>query len=161
MIENLVVQIICGNEAGTAFYVAPNLILTAFHTVSSFEEVGVHNIKDETDGDMTFTIVKNYEDLDISVLKVEGRTTSESLPLFLHTLRVKELVSSFGYPYAAKHEGMRIDGSVRQKNQQGTGDINIQVNNVDDAFDYDGMSGAPVLQEGKVVGVRQCNVMCN
>ena len=42
MIENLVVQIICGNEAGTAFYVAPNLILTAFHTVSSFEEVGVH-----------------------------------------------------------------------------------------------------------------------
>ena len=153
MIENLVVQIICGNEAGTAFYVAPNLILTAFHTVSSFEEVGVHIIKDETDGDMTFTIVKNYEDLDISVLKVEGRTTSESLPLFLHTLRVKELVSSFGYPYAAKHEGMRIDGSVRQKNQQGTGDINIQVNNVDDAFDYDGMSGAPVLQEGKVVGV--------
>ena len=153
MIENLVVQIICGNEAGTAFYVAPNLILTAFHTVSSFEEVGVHIIKDETAGDMTFTIVKNYEDLDISVLKVEGRTTSESLPLFLHTLRVKELVSSFGYPYAAKHEGMRIDGSVRQKNQQGTGDINIQVNNVDDAFDYDGMSGAPVLQEGKVVGV--------
>ena len=55
MIENLVVQIICGNEAGTAFYVAPNLILTAFHTVSSFEEVGVHIIKDETDGDMTFT----------------------------------------------------------------------------------------------------------
>lgn len=153
MIENLVVQIICGNEAGTAFYVAPNLILTAFHTVSSFEEVGVHIIKDETAGDMTFTIVKNYEDLDISVLKVEGRTTSESLPLFLHTLRVKELVSSFGYPYAAKHEGMRIDGSVRQKNQQGTGDINIQVNNVDDAFGYDGMSGAPVLQEGKVVGV--------
>ncbi len=96
MIENLIVQIICGNEAGTAFYVAPNLILTAFHTVSSFEEVDVHIIKDETDGDRTFTIVKNYEDLDISVLKVEGRTTSESLPLFLHTLRVKELVSSFG-----------------------------------------------------------------
>lgn len=153
MIENLVVQIICGNEAGTAFYVAPNIILTAFHTVSSFKEVGVHIVKDETDGEMTFTIVKNYEDLDISVLKVEGRTTSESLPLYMHTLRVKELVSSFGYPDAAKHEGMRIDGIVRQKNQQGTGDINILVNNVDDAFDYDGMSGAPVLQEGKVVGV--------
>lgn len=42
MIENLVVQIICGNEAGTAFYVASNLILTAFHTVSSFEEEGLH-----------------------------------------------------------------------------------------------------------------------
>ena len=153
MIENLVVQIICGNEAGTAFYVAPNLMLTAFHTVSSFEDVGVHIIKDESDGDMTFTIVQNYEDLDISVLKVEGRTTSESLPLYLHTLRVKEVVNSFGYPDATKHEGMRIDGSVRQKNQQGTGDISIQVNNVDDTFDYDGMSGAPVLQEGKVVGV--------
>ena len=153
MIENLVVQIICGNEVGTAFYVAPNLILTAFHTVSSFEEDGLHIVKDETDGDMTFSIVKNYEDLDISVLKVEGRKTSESLPLYLHTLKVKELVSSFGYPDAAKYEGMRIDGSVRQKNQQGTGDINIQVNNVDDGFNYDGMSGAPVLQEGKVVGV--------
>ena len=86
-------------------------------------------------------------------MKVEGRKTSESLPLYLHTLKVKDLVSSFGYPDAAKHEGMRIDGSVRQKNQQGTGDINIQVNNVDDVFNYDGMSGAPVLQEGKVVGV--------
>ena len=62
MIENLVVQIICENEAGTAFYVAPNLILTAFHTVSSIEENGLHIVKDEIDGDMTFSIVKNYED---------------------------------------------------------------------------------------------------
>ena len=153
MKEELIVQIICGSDVGTAFYVAPNLLLTAFHTVSSFEEDGNNIIKDGIDGDLIFTIVKNYEDLDISVLETEGRSMSEALPLYLHNLKLKELVNSFGYPDKAKHEGMRIDGSVRQKNLKGTGDIVIQVNKVEDAFDYDGMSGAPVLQEGKVVGV--------
>ena len=153
MKENLIVQIICGKDVGTAFYVAPNLLLTAYHTVVSFAEAEIHIVKDGRDGDLSFTIVKNYEDLDISVLAVEGGTNTDYLTLYSHSLRVKEKVGSFGYPDAARNEVLRVDGSVRQRILNATGDFSIQVDNAEDAFDYEGMSGAPVLQEGKVVGV--------
>lgn len=153
MKENLVVQIICGKDAGTAFYVAPNFLLTAYHTVVSYSDTETHIVKDRNDGDLCFSIVEDYEDFDISVLAVEGRATTDYLTLYSHKLRIKEKIGSFGYPDTAKNEGLRVDGSVRQRILNATGDFFIQIDNVNDAFDYEGMSGAPVLQEGKVVGV--------
>ena len=40
MYEKLIVQVICDKEIGTAFYVAPDLLLTAWHTVESFKNDG-------------------------------------------------------------------------------------------------------------------------
>ena len=69
MDERLIVQIICDKEVGTAFYVASDLLLTAYHTVSSFKEDGNNIIKDIQDGELRFELVSNYIDFDISVLK--------------------------------------------------------------------------------------------
>jgi DNA polymerase III delta prime subunit len=152
MNEQLIVQIICDREVGTAFYVAPDLLLTAWHTVASYKESG-NNIVKDVEGNLTFAVDKNYEEADIAVLKVKGRASSECLPLYSHTIKVKEEVSSFGFPDSAKNEGLVIDGIVKQKVANATRDFCVQVKNVNDAFDYNGMSGAPVLLEGKVVGI--------
>lgn len=34
----LIVRIVCGKEVGTAFYVAPDLLLTAYHTVACYSD---------------------------------------------------------------------------------------------------------------------------
>ena len=51
MYEKLIVQVICDKEIGTAFYVAPDLLLTAWHTVESFKNDG-NNVVKAVGGDL-------------------------------------------------------------------------------------------------------------
>ena len=153
MKEELIVRVICGKEAGTAFYVAPNLLLTAYHNVSSYTKQGTHIVKDRIDGELSFEVVKNYKEQDVSLLKVSDRKASSFFPSFSHRIRVKEDVISFGYPDKANETGLRAEGCVKQRVHDAAGDYKVQVTNVNGGFEYEGMSGAPVLQDGKVVGV--------
>ena len=153
MDERLIVQIICDKEAGTAFYVAPSLLLTAYHTVSSFQEKGNNIIKDTVYGDLRFEVLKNYTEEDVSVLKVLGQRSSGYLPLLSHHLRIKEECESFGYPDTKKNESLRIEGRIIQKDINSTADFRIHVKDMSDDFDYDGMSGAPVCHNDSVVGI--------
>lgn len=45
----LIVRIVCGKEVGTAFYVAPDLLLTAYHTVACYSDDAENIVKDSTD----------------------------------------------------------------------------------------------------------------
>ena len=153
MDEKLIVQVLCDREVGTAFYVAPDILITAWHTVSAFREDGNNIIKDTVDGNLFFTVDRYFEDADIAILKVEGRLSTDRLHLFAHHIRVREECSSFGYPDTSKQEGLRINGLVHQKVAGTTGDYRLLTMDVDANYNYQGMSGAPVFQNDKVIGV--------
>lgn len=153
MNETLIVQIICDKEIGTAFYVAPDLLLTAYHTVSSFNEDGNNIIKDIQDGDLRFKVVNNYDDIDVSVLKVMGRTSKDYYKLQAHHNRIGEEFASFGYPDKSSNSGLRLRGIISQKKFNSVADYGLYANDVEDSYDYQGMSGAPILLDNKVVGV--------
>lgn len=153
MMEKSIVQIICGNDTGTAFFVAPDLLLTADHIVASFDEAGYNIVKEGVDGDLKFFVEKQYEDIDIALLKVEGRSSSDYLPILSHHVRIGEKCILFGYPDAASNSGLRVEGGITQKLFDSAGDFIIRAEGIDDAYDYQGMSGAPVWQYDKVVGV--------
>lgn len=70
----LIVRIVCGKEVGTAFYVAPDLLLTAYHTVACYSDDAENIVKDSTDGDLHFEVIRNIEEFDISILKVSARS---------------------------------------------------------------------------------------
>lgn len=153
MNETLIVQIICDKENGTAFYVAPDLLLTAYHTVSSFNEDGNNIIKDTQDGDLQFKVVNNYDDIDVSVLKVTGRTSKGYYKLQAHHNRIGEEFASFGYPDKSSNSGLRLCGIISQKIFNSVADYRLYAKDVEDSYDYQGMSGAPILLDNKVVGV--------
>lgn len=153
MNETLIVQIICDKEIGTAFYVAPDLLLTAYHTVSSFNEDGNNIIKDIQDGDLRFKVVNNYDDIDVSVLKVMGRTSKGYYKLQARHNRIGEEFASFGYPDKSSNSGLRLCGIISQKIFNSVADYGLYANDVEDSYDYQGMSGAPILLDNKVVGV--------
>ena len=136
MMESLIVQLICGNDIGTAFYVAPDLLLSACHTVTSFDETGNNIVKDTIDGDLKFVVVKHYEKSDIAILKVEGRSSSDYLSLLSHHVRIGEKCISFGYPDEANNYGMRIEGGITQRLYESAGDFVIRADGIDDAYDY-------------------------
>ena len=65
MKEKLIVQIVCDKEVGTAFYVAPDLLLTAYHTVASFKDTGCNIVKDGFEGDLKFEIIDIIESSEV------------------------------------------------------------------------------------------------
>lgn len=152
MYEKLIVQIICDSEIGTAFYVAPDLLLAAWHTVESFKNDG-NNVVKAVEGDLKFVVDKIYENADVAVLKVLGRTSEEYLPLLSHHMRIRESCITFGYPDTTKLRGQRINGNIKQKVLDSTADYNLQTDETRDCLNYSGMSGAPVLQGDYVVGI--------
>lgn len=152
MMENLIVQVICDREVGTTFYVAPNLLLTAWHTVASFKDDGYNVLKD-IEGDLTFVVEKIFEEADVAVLKVLGRTSEKCLSLLSHHIRIGEHCNTFGYPDTAKLKGQRINGNIKQKVLDSTADYNLQTDDTRDCLNYSGMSGAPVCQDDYIVGV--------
>ena len=153
MKEKLIVQIVCDKEVGTAFYVAPDLLLTAYHTVASFKDTGCNIVKDSVDGDLKFEIKSIYEDIDIAVLAVKDRTSSEYLALLLHHIRVGEDFESYGYPDTTRIKGLRITGKIAQRMTDSAADFKLHTKDVEESFDYSGMSGAPILQNDDVIGV--------
>lgn len=152
MYEKLIVQVICDKEIGTAFYVAPDLLLTAWHTVESFKKDG-NNVVKAVGGDLKFVVDKIYKNADVAVLKVQGKTSKEYLPLLSHHIRIGENCITFGYPDTAKLKGLRVNGNIKQKVLDSTADYNLLTDDTGDSFNYSGMSGAPVFQGDNVVGV--------
>lgn len=153
MDERLIVQIICDKEVGTAFYVASDLLLTAYHTVSLFKADGNNIIKDIQDGELRFELVSNYIDFDISVLKVTGRSSKGYYRLQAHHNRIGEACVFFGYPDKLSNSGLRLNGEITQKIFDSPTDYGLSTKDVDDLYDYQGMSGAPVLIDNKVIGI--------
>lgn len=153
MKEELIVKIICDKDVGTAFYVAPDRLLTAYHTVASFKATGNNVVKDSREGDLKFELSDFYEDIDLAVLKVEERKSSDHLSLLKHRIRIDEEFISYGYPDNAKTDELRIKGRITQRLTNIAGDFKLRTEDVDDSFDYHGMSGAPVIQADDVVGV--------
>lgn len=153
MKEKLIVQIVCDKEVGTAFYVAPDLLLTAYHTVASFKDTGCNIVKDGFEGDLKFEIIDIIESSDIAILKVERQASHQCLPLLSYRFRIGEDFESYGYPDKVNIQGLRIEGQVNQKKFDSTADYVLYVRDADATCDYEGMSGAPVLFDDTVVGV--------
>ena len=153
MDEKLIVRIICDREVGTAFYVAPDILLTAWHTVSSDKNTESCVVKDHNEGDLHFKVVSILEDEDVAILKVEGRKAKDYLPLLSHRIKVGEEVGLFGYPDIENQEGLRIKGHISQRLHDTTADFRLFTNDVDASYNYAGMSGAPVFQSNQVVGI--------
>ncbi len=153
MDEKFIVRIICDREVGTAFYAAQDTLVTAWHTVSADKENGRRIVKDPSEGDLSYKVTKVLEEVDLAILKVEGRKSTEHLPLLSHHMKVGEEFGIFGYPDTGNQEGSRIKGRISQRLSDLTADFRLLTNDVGAGYNYEGMSGAPVFQDNQVVGV--------
>lgn len=153
MKEDLIVRIKCGEEVGTAFYVAPDLLLTAHHVIAFRQQSDTITIFNHKEGKLECKVLEENVDYDLALLQVPGRASKDYIPLLSHQLRIGETFVSYGYPSVEEKDGLRINAGISQKVTDSTGDYQMLAHNVDDAYDYQGMSGAPVEQDGKCIAV--------
>lgn len=156
---SIVVPVWCGSERGTAFFISPTKLLTAFHVVAEYVVddsdifISVNGITTEC------TCEELAKGKDIAILNcVDYTNECTSLQLLASDCRKGQVLSIVGYP---EELGNGIDAfsfsvmSVRSvpsiPNQ-----FDIVVRRIDTLAlsTYMGMSGSPVINDfGSVVGV--------
>lgn len=154
-----VVPVICESYKGTAFFIAPQLLLTARHIV----------VDAEPEDDFTYIIVEGKKvfckveffsnDVDVALLHTKDYTQDSDycLPLLAGDM-IKQELNIIGYPYEL---GNGIDYFIiRVENWKDCGNISrgfdIFVRRLENKLfqSYRGFSGSPVINHnGQVVGV--------
>ena len=156
---SIIVPVWCGSERGTAFFISPTNLLTAFHVIAGYVADG-SNIYIDVNGISTeCTCEELVKGKDIAILTcVDYTNECTSLQLLASDCRKGQVLSIVGYP---EELGNGIDAfSFSVMNVRSVPSIPNQFDIVVRRIDslalstYMGMSGSPVINDfGSVVGV--------
>lgn len=153
-IQKSVVKIVYKEkEQGTGFFITPNIILTTYHV---FLEEKIEEDKIQlnfNDSEISkCKILSIDEQNDICLLACECNNIS-FLPLASVNIRINETWESFGFPYQGEVEGLRIYGTINQIVNGEKYNTILNCQEIDVNYNYEGLSGSPLISNGKVVGV--------
>ena len=151
-IEQITVKLRCESENATGFFVADDILLTAYHTFLDCQE----NAKIEVyiDGKCFEAIIIDTEEaLDVVLLKVNYSLNSRLLPLEASALRVGENWETFGFPYKTENMGIRYVGITHQIISNSRWDYLLDSENIQSNYNYGGLSGSPIVISDKICAV--------
>lgn len=152
-IQSSTVKIIYKYEQGTGFFITKNIIMTAFHII----------LDDVIDDDAIQIILSDNSIEKCKVLSIDKENDicllscvfeiQSYLPLFQTPIRINENWESYGFPYEGEQDGLRIYGTINQLIDNEKYDFTLNCNEIDKNYNYDGLSGSPVISAGKVIGI--------
>ena len=168
MIENLmksaVCQIKCGTQFGTGWIIGEQAVITAKHCIDAALDEGesIELFFPGIGEPKTFVAhVSAYdEELDVALLTPSKGLGSEPLQLSAVLPREGSDWVSFGFPQQKAQLGHRITGKVSQVLAQPLlrMDLDLVVDPVGALSAYAGVSGAPLLVDGKCAGLLRLKV---
>ncbi|WP_027393240.1 S1 family peptidase [Aquimarina latercula] len=154
-VEQICVIIKCGDVNGTGFYIGEDIVLTARHNViDSIDKgvvIGIDNIEYESKA-----IMAQDAKLDMCLIKVETKNLNY-LSLIITQLFFKQDCSTYGFPNYSDKSGEHFDGKINTLPKDSPYDIRLKIKGIED-YDYSGLSGAPVIIEGKLIGIARMQI---
>lgn len=152
-IRDSTVKITCNGSQGTGFFVSDIFIITAYHVVMDniSEQKEINLLKYDSTQHKGVIAFLN-EDYDIAIIEVVN-SDIKHLPLISSTIKINEKWESFGFPYEGESDQLRIYGKVDQILIGRRSDFILSCESIDSIYNYDGLSGAPIVIDGKVVGI--------
>ena len=155
-----IVRVVCGSESGTAFFVSPNILLTALHVVSEaivFSQPIEIFYKDSVILGKARQIASPGIKVDVAIIEITPEINDlTGLKLLLATLNKHQKLITIGYPLelAGCSYPFKIDLEYYQTIGKSIPlELLIKTSNVS-FFSYSGYSGAPLLNSsGSVVGI--------
>ncbi|MGV0854182.1 trypsin-like peptidase domain-containing protein [Empedobacter brevis] len=152
-LQSSVVKIVYKIENGTGFFIANNIILTAYHLfLDDTIEEGAIQIFLQGGHVESCTILYTDEENDICLLKCNAEHDSY-LPLTQTPIRINENWESYGYPYQGEQEGLRIYGDINQLIEDEKYDFILNCKDIESGYNYEGLSGAPIMSTGRIIGI--------
>ena len=154
LVESSVVKIIYKKENATGFFITADTIMTAYHIFldSEIDEDSIFFRKNNDTGIYNASILHIDKENDICLLKVTNENSSY-LPLTETTIQINNNWNSFGFPYKGVNDGLRIFGTINQLVRDEKYDFTLNCSNIESGYDYSGLSGAPILSFGRVIGL--------
>jgi len=156
-VEKATVKIICGNEYGSGFLISEDTLITASHVILNHiedEEAIKVEVLDEGNGEdiqLEGDLIEYDSEADVAIIKL-AQSFKFFLPLKISEIRYESIWKAYGYPYN-ETDGGWFKGAVKQQNNSKPYDVELQCSNYDSDTDYNGLSGAPLVIEDKVVGI--------
>ena len=154
-IEEATVQIKCGDKSGTAFFVSGKqnkyILFTAEHNLTEGEPVKLWLRDSEYEADIIEKI--SGRDVAILELEIEANENIAFLPLKYMQIPYDELWESYGFPTIRVNSGGRFNGRVARINNGTKWDVDLECEQYNKIEQFNGLSGAPLVIEGFVVGV--------
>lgn len=153
-----VVPVVCGNERGTAFFVAPDTLVTARHVVV---EHFVSNVPVIVSADTSVLcdvefIADEGVNVDVVLLKCKDYQQKDYLKLLAAEFNEDRQLTIVGYPkeFGNNSELISIEVQDRLGNRKEDYDTTVVRTDFLAFTSYKGFSGSPVLNEkGSVTGV--------
>lgn len=171
VLSEVVFQVKCGENNGTCFLINKDTAITVYHVIKEHETNEIilsKNCDRMTTAIIWSTIDDACKEKDFAILKLENEI---ELPEYLEfgliqNIEVGTKWISRGYPVPKMCNGENIiehsDNSVNQHFSEVTDKkIDIELNHNNKWESYSGMSGAPLLISGKVVGIINSELTSN
>lgn len=158
-----IARIECGNNQGTAFLISEKIAITALHCIEDYTEDDkiILQFLNITENIITINAkaieidLSNEIGVDIAILELEEKISGfENLSFENSIISEKSIWNTFGYPASERNDGLPIEGIVSQKKMKyNVNDFDLILEYNGQNFNTDGLSGSPVIINGKVQGI--------
>ncbi|MCU7695438.1 hypothetical protein ACFSPU_12760 [Haoranjiania flava] len=154
-IETATVQVTCGNKSGTAFFVVTEgdkqILLTSEHNLPEGQPVKLYLNDEEVEAE----ILERISDRDVAILELKNQSATIIPGLALKKIEIpyNENWETYGFPTQRVNSGGRYTGNVSRTNEGTKWDVDLECEQYGNIEQFDGLSGAPLVMNGHVVGV--------
>lgn len=141
---------------GTCFSISSTLILTACHVVENATSIKVYLSSDDyiCENSIDATCVYSNSEIDVAILRVENGKTSCSIELYRTGVNLGSKVKSCGYPIEKEHYYSPISVEVTNTfAHMVSKEWSFEVSQSNTISQYKGMSGSPVMDNGRCIGI--------
>lgn len=152
-------EVKCGDDAGTGWLVTTSRVITARHCVydaiSAQAQISVRFDLGSASDEVIASVVAEDESLDVCILALAREVDID--PILLDEILPIEgcQFTAFGFPAAKLSVGHRLEGSISQvlDTPRLSVDLDLHVGAPSALTNYDGISGAPLICDGRARGM--------
>jgi V8-like Glu-specific endopeptidase len=169
-LTSLVYQISCGTKNGTAFLITKNFALTVYHVVSEHK---LHDIKLSQNDELIVKAkiisddIEESKVMDFAILELEEEALNAPFLDIANSTNIKPGTkwTSRGYPKSKISTGENMfhdDNTINQhlaklENKK----VDIELNHSKKLPTYEGLSGAPLVVNDKIIGIINSELSIN
>ena len=152
IVQKCTVKINYDNSQGTGFFISENIIVTAYHIFFG-SEIDEDKIKIQLiDGVIVSGKFISYnEEYDLCLIKSIKK--NNYLPIQSSRIKQENNWFTYGFPYEGESSVFNFKGTINQFREGNKEDFVINSIEMEPDYDYEGLSGAPVICDNNVVGI--------